>query len=408
MFENIIGHSGVIERLTADVRAGVLPQAILFSGPEYSGKMSVALELARVLTCEDPEAPWNCGCSSCRKQRLLIHPETLLLGARYFMEEIRLTRQVMADHRTVATTYLFVRGVRKLTRRFDRVLWAGEENRISRIANPLADLEERLSALEPPRELPEEERLEGEGESIVSSAEKLVAAIPSDPIPILHVRNASSWAHLSAEGRNKVVIIENADQLNESGRNALLKTLEEPPAHVYFILTSARRSAMIATILSRVRDYRMVARTAQEERQVIERIFRDGEQPEDSVRSYFLRSTFNYPVPMAAIVSHLLHEVEDEGAKGMAELAEAMQEGDPRGVFRYFCEELTRSLRERLLEAAAAEPEAALEATELLAEINRIVAEHLARVETRNMSPRSTAEALFLALRRRFPRNAVR
>jgi DNA polymerase III delta prime subunit len=407
MFENIIGHGDLVARLSADLRSGVLPRAILLSGPAYTGKLTVALELARVLTCDEEDAPWNCGCTNCRRQRLLIHPETLLLGSRYFLQELTLTRRVLLETRSTPGAYLFVRAMRKLTRRFDPPLWEGEENRLSKIASALNEIDEGLRAIEPPRELAEGEKLAQDTEALIQKAEKVASAIPSDPIAIHHVRNASAWAHLSGGSRNKVIILENAEQMNESGRNALLKTLEEPPSNVYFILTCSRRSAMIATILSRVRDYRLSPRSPEEERRVMERVFRDQEQPETSVRSYFLRSTFDYKVSMGAIVSHVLRELGDDGAGGMQELMEAMSQGDPRGVFRYFCEELTRIFRERLMESASAGRSAALESTEIIAELDRIVADHLARVETRNMSPKSTAESLFLALRRRYPRSSV-
>lgn len=407
MFENIIGHNSVVDRLREDVTGGNLPRAILLSGPGYSGKLTVALELARSLTCEQETALWNCGCRSCREQRLLTHPETLLLGSRYFIQELALTRRVLLETRSAPGAYLFIRAMRKLTRRFDPVLWDGEENRIAKIAQPLGEIEEALRSLEPPRELAPEEELAKQTEGLLGLAEKVAAAIPGDPIAIHHVRNASAWAHLSAEGRNKIIVVENADQMNESGRNALLKTLEEPPPHVYFVLTTSRRSAMIATILSRVRDYRLAPRGPEEERRVMERIFRDQEQPEDSVRSYFLRSTFNYEVPMAAIVTHLLDDLADGSQRGLGELLEAMKRSDPRGVFRYFCEELTRALRKRLLQLSTTDRSAALATTEILGELDRLVADHLSRVETRNMSPRSTAEALVLALKRRYPMRPV-
>ncbi|MFW6337323.1 MAG: hypothetical protein ACOC25_00240, partial [Alkalispirochaetaceae bacterium] len=85
MFENIIGHGDLIARLTADIRSGNLPRALLLSGPAYTGKLTVALELARALTCEHEEAPWNCDCGECTQQRLLTHAETLMLGSRYFL-----------------------------------------------------------------------------------------------------------------------------------------------------------------------------------------------------------------------------------------------------------------------------------------------------------------------------------
>ena len=50
----------------------------------------------------------------------------------------------------------------------------------------------------------------------------------------------------------KIYIIEKADTLNIQSQNALLKTLEEPPAHVLFLLLAERAEAFLPTILSRV------------------------------------------------------------------------------------------------------------------------------------------------------------
>lgn len=52
-------------------------------------------------------------------------------------------------------------------------------------------------------------------------------------------------------GRRKIAIIDDADLMNEAGANALLKTLEEPPAHSLIILIAANRDAILPTILSR-------------------------------------------------------------------------------------------------------------------------------------------------------------
>lgn len=52
-------------------------------------------------------------------------------------------------------------------------------------------------------------------------------------------------------GKNKVVVINAADQMNPSSANALLKILEEPPAGKHLILTSSVRSMLLPTILSR-------------------------------------------------------------------------------------------------------------------------------------------------------------
>ena len=50
----------------------------------------------------------------------------------------------------------------------------------------------------------------------------------------------------------KIYIIEKADTLNIQSQNALLKTLEEPPAYAVFLLLAERAEAFLPTILSRV------------------------------------------------------------------------------------------------------------------------------------------------------------
>ena len=50
----------------------------------------------------------------------------------------------------------------------------------------------------------------------------------------------------------KIYIIEKADTMNTQAQNALLKTLEEPPAHAVFLLLAERAEAFLPTILSRV------------------------------------------------------------------------------------------------------------------------------------------------------------
>lgn len=47
-------------------------------------------------------------------------------------------------------------------------------------------------------------------------------------------------------------VIDDADKMNETAQNALLKLLEEPAQNVHFILTSHTPDALLATVLSRV------------------------------------------------------------------------------------------------------------------------------------------------------------
>lgn len=57
--------------------------------------------------------------------------------------------------------------------------------------------------------------------------------------------------HFAQQGGAKVVWLPDAAQLSEAAANALLKTLEEPPANSWFFLTSREPSRLLATLRSR-------------------------------------------------------------------------------------------------------------------------------------------------------------
>jgi DNA polymerase-3 subunit gamma/tau len=67
------------------------------------------------------------------------------------------------------------------------------------------------------------------------------------------IRETVQYAPLS--GRKKVYIIDEAHMLTREAFNALLKTLEEPPAHVVFILATTEASKIPDTIASRCQRF---------------------------------------------------------------------------------------------------------------------------------------------------------
>lgn len=73
------------------------------------------------------------------------------------------------------------------------------------------------------------------------------ASIKVDPIREV----VAQTAYRPYEGRSRVVIIDDADLLETSAQNALLKILEEPPAHNVFVLVTARPDDLIETVRSR-------------------------------------------------------------------------------------------------------------------------------------------------------------
>jgi len=76
----------------------------------------------------------------------------------------------------------------------------------------------------------------------------------SEEIAVEQVRKAKTFAYLTpAEGGFRVIVIDEAERLNENSANALLKLLEEPPARFLLLLTTDAPAAMLPTIRSRCR-----------------------------------------------------------------------------------------------------------------------------------------------------------
>jgi DNA polymerase-3 subunit gamma/tau len=395
MFENIIGQRHVVERLATEVRSGIVPPTLLFHGPDYSGKSSTALELARVLTCTgpNPEVPWRCGCRSCVQQRHLLQPDTLLLGGRYFSREVAVAVSALKRDRRPALRYLLARSVRKLSRRFDAVLWEGEETRLKKVEPLLTELDDALAPYLPGADLPAERSFAKGLDTVVSLCEKIAAAQPLDAVPVHLVRRLAHWSHVATSGPAKVALIENVDRLQESARNALLKTLEEPPTGVYFVLTTQRRGAVIATILSRARAYGFATRGADESARVIERIFRDEPSENPSIRDYFTRVDGRGLRPLAERFLESCLGGEEIELALLEEIDGTIASLGATEGFRYFAEELSDLMRSLLRTGRGV---TARVIGGWRAELERAAV----RVESYNIAPSRALEGLYYGMRR--------
>lgn len=89
------------------------------------------------------------------------------------------------------------------------------------------------------------------------------------------------------EGRRKVFIIEEADLMNDSAQNAILKTLEEPQPDTIFILISSNEEEVLKTIMSRCRVVRL---DPVPESRIVELLEDDGASPEIAVLAARLSS----------------------------------------------------------------------------------------------------------------------
>ena len=81
---------------------------------------------------------------------------------------------------------------------------------------------------------------------------------PSKEIRIEAMRDAIEFAQrTSARGRGKAVLVFPAERMNNVTANALLKTLEEPPGDVRFVLASEAAHLLLPTIRSRCLGHTM-------------------------------------------------------------------------------------------------------------------------------------------------------
>ena len=70
-----------------------------------------------------------------------------------------------------------------------------------------------------------------------------------------HIRDLIGSVQYRASGRYKVYILDEVHMLSTSAFNALLKTLEEPPAHVRFIFATTEIRKIPPTVLSRTQRF---------------------------------------------------------------------------------------------------------------------------------------------------------
>jgi len=400
MFENIIGQTVTVAALRGELGDGKFPRSVLFVGPAYAGKLSTALEAARVLTCVEGRGEWSCECPSCRMQKELSHPQTVLLGPRYADVEIAASADALMRSRKPSTVYLLLRAVRKLTRRFDPWIADIDDAKVKGMQDRVSQLEELTDGLNPGAELPPAAQLGKLLERIASAAAPIAALVRSDTITIGQVRRLTAWSRLTAAGAKKIAVIENADRMQDSARNALLKLLEEPPSSVHLILLTTRRAAIIPTVLSRLRPYSFPARTPEEERDVLDRIFRRDAEGSGGLRAFFLAWREINPDKLAQLARRFMELVrgpKDHAIDIVEEMAELLPERKPqrgrssRETLSSFLEELMSHLGE-ILRTGDAPPEA-------LERWSAATRDAHARVESFNMQPAAVVEALFYRLR---------
>ena len=399
MFDNLLFQSAA-KLLERDIVSNSLPGAVLFCGSEASGKLTAALETARVLSCQaSPRGKWSCTCPSCLKHKSLVSPNLMLLGPRDCALEINVASKAfvssvsMNDSHVAATRYLFLRSVRKLENRFNPALWQ-DSDKLNKIAALTSELDEYMEELDASHELPELKKIEEDVQKIGEISEKLEGGFLYDSIPVLQIRNLSAWAHIGAAAGTKVIIIEKAERMLEGVRNALLKILEEPPANTLFILTTSRKNAVMPTILSRLRPYNFSSRTAEQEKEIIERVFHDGSAlaPSNggSVLQHYLEGFLPVrPEVIEKRASEFFDQTFDGKIPDIADLIKNCGKFEPRVLFRMFLS---------ALEARSRQYFGSAQGTQKAMAISKALRDCFMNVSSFNQSIQAALEELFLAL----------
>lgn len=401
MFDNLL-YQSASSQLKDDIVSSRLPGAVLFCGSESSGKLTAALETARVLSCSgNPRGKWTCECPSCLRHKALVHPNLMLLGPRDCSLEIQAAQKAfvssvsMNDSHVNATRYLFLRAVRKLENRFNPALWQ-DSDKLNKIAAVTSELDERMEEIDAGRELPELKQVEEAAQKIVALCQKLESDFMYDSIPILQIRNLSTWARIGAAAGTKVVIIERAERMLEGVRNALLKILEEPPNDTLFILTTARKSAVMPTILSRLRPYNFLPRSSEEEREIIERVFHDGTIFEPADGGSVIQNYLNgfLPVRPEAVqkrAADFFEQIFDGKIPDVPDLIKNCGKFEPRVLLKIFFAALEAKSRELFSSA---------QGTQKALAVSQIVRDSWLNVSTYNQGVQSALEELLCALAR--------
>jgi len=197
LFKEIIGQQAVKDRLIRSIKEGRISHAQLFLGPEGSGSLALALAYAQYISCSDKQVEDSCGqCLSCVKYNKLVHPDL------HFVYPVALskTNRVSSD---LANNW----------REFF-------------LDNPYITLFGWFETLD---------------------AENKQAVIGVDEsVDILRKLNLTTY-----ESEYKIMIIWQAEKMNQEAANKLLKILEEPPENTLFLLVCENEDQLLRTIISR-------------------------------------------------------------------------------------------------------------------------------------------------------------
>lgn len=187
---------------------------------------------------------------------------------------------------------------------------------------------------------------------------------------VQEIRDLIESAALASPGRHRVFILDEVHMLSKGAEAALLKTLEEPPEHVVFVLATTDPQKVAETIRSRVQHLQFHLLPVDELEKYVRHVIKEaGLAVDDESISLVLRqgrgSARDTLSALELVVSggaeleavHTTDEIIDalvarDQGRILAAVAHAMQLGrDPRT----FTEDIVRSMRDSFLSVLAPE-----------------------------------------------------
>ena len=172
-----------------------------------------------------------------------------------------------------------------------------------------------------------------------------------------------------------------------------MKILEEPPVDTYFILTAVRQSAVLPTVLSRLRIYAFSDRSREEERLLLKLFF--GYEGELSLGDFILKhSGTNLEEINAAVDDFFAALIDENGWKRFYSVA--LFKTSDRRLFTLFWRRLSQTAASRFAAEIKTDPVRQM----LYARIQRVLNEGLTALTEAHQSPEAVAETSFIKIKK--------
>lgn len=113
-----------------------------------------------------------------------------------------------------------------------------------------------------------------------------------------------------------VWIIDECHKLTNDAQNALLKILEEPPDHVYFVLCTTEPQKLLPTIKGRCSQFQVKALTDSEMSSLLKYVVqKEGDDVTEEVYEIIIRDSGGLPRNALQILEQVLHAPEEDRTK---------------------------------------------------------------------------------------------